>query len=116
MRERKEMFYLTTRSTHLYLWIYGIGHMVKDSSDSDRGNPLPPLHGLLFLISSKVFSNMHHPTDRIAHTMAFVIPTMQDWLEWELEQSFHHEGSIRSPITLRTNALTTELHLERNTF
>ena len=28
--------------------------MVKDHSDSERGNPLPP-HGLLFPISSKVF-------------------------------------------------------------
>ena len=27
--------------------------MVKDKSDSERGNSLPPLHGLLFLISSK---------------------------------------------------------------
>ena len=35
-----------------YLWLYGIRHMVKDHSDSKRGNPLPP-HGLLFLISSK---------------------------------------------------------------
>ena len=35
-----------------YLWLYGDGHMVKDNSDSERGNPLPP-HGLLFLISSK---------------------------------------------------------------
>ena len=26
--------------------------MVKDHSDSERGNPLPP-HGILFLISSK---------------------------------------------------------------
>ena len=26
--------------------------MVKDQSDSERGNPLPP-HGLFFLISSK---------------------------------------------------------------
>ena len=25
----KEMFYLTTHSTHFYLWLYGIGHMVK---------------------------------------------------------------------------------------
>ena len=29
-----------------------VGHMVKDHSDSKRGNPLSP-HGLLFLISSK---------------------------------------------------------------
>ena len=35
-----------------YLRLYGIGHMVKDHSDSERGNPLPP-HGLLFPISSK---------------------------------------------------------------
>ena len=28
--------------------------MVKDHSDSERGNPLSSLHGLLFLISSKV--------------------------------------------------------------
>ena len=35
-----------------YLRSYGIRHMVKDHSDSERGIPLPP-HGLLFLIISK---------------------------------------------------------------
>ena len=35
-----------------YLRLYGITHMVRDNSDSERGNPLLP-HGLLFLISSK---------------------------------------------------------------
>ena len=30
-----------------YLRLYGVRHMVKDHSDSERGNPLPP-HGLLF--------------------------------------------------------------------
>ena len=44
---RKEMFYLT-----FYLRLYGVGHMVKDHSDTESGNPLPP-HGLLFSISSK---------------------------------------------------------------
>ena len=34
-----------------YLRLYGVKHMVKDHSDSLRGNPLPP-HRLLFLISS----------------------------------------------------------------
>ena len=46
------MFYLTTHSTHFILRLYGIGHMVKDHSDCERGNPLPP-HGLLFPINSK---------------------------------------------------------------
>ena len=35
-----------------YLRFYGIGPMVKDHSDSERGNVLLP-HGLLFPISSK---------------------------------------------------------------
>ena len=34
-----------------YLRLYGVGHMVKDHSDSERGNPLLP-HRLLFPISS----------------------------------------------------------------
>ena len=35
----------------LYLRLYGIRHMVKDHSDSEKGNPLPP-HKLLFPINS----------------------------------------------------------------
>ena len=35
-----------------YLRLYGVRHMIKDHSDSEKGNPLPP-HGLLFPISSK---------------------------------------------------------------
>ena len=50
MEGRKEMFYLTTHSTHFRF--YGVRHMVKDHSDSERENPLPP-DGLLFPISSK---------------------------------------------------------------
>ena len=53
--------------------------MVKDHSDSERGNPLPP-HGFFY---------MHHPTDRIAHTMAFVTPVVKHWLEREIAQWVH---------------------------
>ena len=35
-----------------YLWLYGIIHMVKYHSDSEKGNLLPP-HRLLFPINSK---------------------------------------------------------------
>ena len=35
-----------------YLWLYGVKHMEKDHSDSERGNLLLP-HGLLFPIISK---------------------------------------------------------------
>ena len=34
-----------------YLRLYGVTHMIKDHSDSERGNPQPQ-HGLLFPISS----------------------------------------------------------------
>ena len=27
-----------------YLLLYGVGHMVKDNSDSERGNPLFPIN------------------------------------------------------------------------
>ena len=55
--------------------------MVKDHSDSEKGNPLPP-HRLLLSISSKVFFYMHHPTDRIAHTTAFVTPVVDFQIHW----------------------------------
>ena len=48
-----------------YLRLYGVRHMVKDHSDRERGNPLPP-HGLLFSINSKAYM--------ITHTTAFVTP------------------------------------------
>ena len=56
---------------------------------------------------------MHHPTDRIAHTTAFVTPVMEHWLQREIAQwvypmkdqsdnSSHHERTLlpRSYISL----------------
>ena len=88
---RKEMFYLTTHSTHFFLRLNGVRHMVKDHSDSEKGNPLPPRR-LLFPINSKGSFICTIPTDRIAHTPAFVTPVMEHWLEREIDQWVHHEG------------------------
>ena len=49
-KEERNCFFNNALNT-FYLWLYGIRHMVKDHSDSERGNLLLP-HGLLFLISS----------------------------------------------------------------
>ena len=38
---------------------------------------------------------MHHPTDRIAHIMAFGIPVMEHWLERDIAQWVYHERSIQ---------------------
>ena len=46
-----------------YLRLYGVKHMVKDHSDSERGNLLL-LHGLLFLL---------YASDRITHTTSGMI-------------------------------------------
>ena len=37
-----------------YLQLYGVRHMVKDHSDSEKGNPLLS-HRLLFTINSKEY-------------------------------------------------------------
>ena len=78
-----------------YFHKYSICHMVKDHSDSEKGNLLPP-HRLPFTINSKGSFIMHYPTEKIAHTMAFVTPVMEHWLEREIA----HEGSIQLPIAL----------------
>ena len=50
-KRRKKTLFNHALNT-FYLWLYGIGHIIKDLPDSERGNLLLP-HGLLFLISSK---------------------------------------------------------------
>ena len=73
--------------------------MLKNHSNPTRENPLPPLHGLHFPISSKGSFICTVP-DRIAHTTAFGTPVMEHWLEFEIAQWVHQEGSIQQPITL----------------
>ena len=44
-----------------YLRLYGVRHMLKDHSDSERGKPLPP-RGLLFSMNNKRF--LYAPSHR----------------------------------------------------
>ena len=56
---------------------------------------------------------MHHPTDRIAHTTAFVTPVVEHWLEREIAQwvdptthrtmseRFYHGATSRSQKSYR---------------
>ena len=46
----KEMLFNDALNT-LYLWLYGVRHMLKGHSNSERGNPLPP-HGIFIPINS----------------------------------------------------------------
>ena len=85
--------------------------MVKDHSDSEKGNPLPP-NRLLFPINSKgsFICTIPH---RIAHTTAFVTPVVEHWLEREIAQWVHtmKDRSDYPSHHERTLLPRTELHL-----
>ena len=51
-RERQRNVLFNDALNTFYLRLYGVRHMVKDYSDSEKGNPLPP-HRLLLSINSK---------------------------------------------------------------
>ena len=50
--EREKNVLFNDALSTFYLRLYGVRHMVKDHSDSEKGNPLPP-HRLLLSINSK---------------------------------------------------------------
>ena len=68
--------------------------MVNDHSDRER----EPAANIL-LDQQQVIFYMNHPTERIVHTMAFDIPVMEHWMEWEIAQWVHHEGLIWQPLS-----------------
>ena len=80
-----------------YLRLYGIGHMVKNHSDSKRRNPLLQ-HRLLFPISSKCsLYAPSHRQDSIYHNLCY---TSRGALAGTRNSSMDppHEGSIRGSI------------------
>ena len=58
-KEGRKCFIFNDALNTFYLRLYGVRHMVKDQSDSEIGNPLPPPH-VLFLT---IILYMHHSTD-----------------------------------------------------
>ena len=51
---------------------------------------------------------MHHPTDRITHTTAFVTPVMEHWLEREIAQWIHPLHKQR-----QKNGWRADIHISR---
>ena len=49
---QERIFLFNDALNTFYLRLYGVRHMVKDHSDSEKGNPLSP-HRLLLSINSK---------------------------------------------------------------
>ena len=69
IRKEGNVLFNDTLNT-FYLRLYDVGHMVKDHSDGERGDPLPP-HGLLFPISSKGLYASSHRQDNTYHDLCY---------------------------------------------
>ena len=54
-REREKNVLFNEALNTFYLRLYGVRHMVKDPSDSEKGNPLPPFRLLLSINSEGSF-------------------------------------------------------------
>ena len=89
-----------------YLRLYGVRHMVKGHSDSEKGNI-----GYSFRLTARVL--LYAPSHRQDSTYHELCYTNRGALAGTRNSSMgsSHEGSIRQPITPRANTLTTELHL-----
>ena len=94
---RKEMFYLTTHSTH-FIYGYMASDMVNDHSDSEKGKPLPP-PSLLFPIKQQGFF-LYAPSHRQDSTNHGICYTSRGALAGTRNSSMGppHEGSIRRSI------------------
>ena len=67
------MFYLMMHATH---FIYG--YMASELRYTYKEGNVYLLN--TFYLAARIFY-IHHPTDKTAHTMAFVNPVMEHWLE-----------------------------------
>ena len=61
-------FYLMMHTTHV-LQLYDVRYVVKDHSDSERGNPLLSLHGLLFLKNELIYTPKLRKEGRVLFLM-----------------------------------------------
>ena len=91
-RERNVLFNEALKT--FYLWLYGVRHMVKDHSDSEKGNLLSP-HRLLLSINSKgsfictIPQTGYHIPQPLLHRRGALAGTINS------SMGPPHEGSIR---------------------
>ena len=71
--------------------------MVKDHSET-RCRQM----GYCFRLAARVLIYMHHPTDRITPTTAFVTPVVEHWLEQEELVELVKQAPEASTLPIRT--------------
>ena len=70
MRKEENVLFHDVLNTFI-LQLNGIGHMVKDYSNSERENLLPPLHKLLFPIIRDLIYTQSHRQDSTHHGLCY---------------------------------------------
>ena len=85
-RER-EMFYLMTHSTH-FIYAYMASAIWLRTILIVRKETRCRHIGYSYRLTASFFF-MYHPTDRIAHTTAFITTVVDHWLEREIAQWVH---------------------------
>ena len=100
-RERdRKMFLFNDAHNTFYQRLYGVRHMVKDHTDSEKGNPLPP-HRLLLSINSKGSFICTILKDRIKHTSAIVTSVVEHWLNLTISPSSSSSWGARCSSVVR---------------
>ena len=95
-------FFFNDALNTFYLRLYGVRHMVKDHSNSKRGNPCRHTGYSLRLAARVILYASSHRHDNTYHGLCYTSREIAQWV--------HHVGSIQRPIASWANALTTELH------
>ena len=93
-----------------YLRLYEVGRMANDHSNSERGNPLPPLHGIFFRLAARVL--LYAPSHRQDSTYHGLWYTSCGALAGPTHSSVGPPSGVE-PTTHSTMSgrSTTELHL-----
>ena len=84
-----------------YIRLYGVRHMVKDHSDNERWNPLPP-HGLLFSINNKgsfictIPDSIYHSLCYTSHGALAIMRNSSLGPRWRINPTTHRTMSERS--------------------
>ena len=101
--ERRKGLFNNTLNT-FYIRLYGVRHVVKDQSESEREETRCHHIGYSFWLAARVLLYASsYRQDNTYHGLWYTSREIAQWV--------HHKGSIWRPIAPWVNALTTELPL-----
>ena len=97
------MFYLTTHSTH-FIYGYMVSNIWEQTTQISREETRCRQIGYSFRLAAMVLY-MHHPTDRITHTIGFVHFSRGALAGTRTDDPSHHKRTLlpRSHISLPVN-------------